>query len=77
MKHTTIPDPPGFNELPKAEQIRYLQALWERIAEKPEDVPVSESHIELAEDRLAGYRRDPNRARPAHDRLDHLMKKRR
>jgi putative addiction module component (TIGR02574 family) len=77
MKHTTIPDPPGFNDLSKAEQIRYLQSLWDRIAEKPEDVPVLESHIELAEDRLAEYRRDPGRARPAYDGLDDLMKKRR
>ena len=76
MKDPTIPDPPGFDRLSKAEQIRYLQSLWDRIAHRPEDVPVPQSHIGLAEDRLAGYRRDPSRAQPAYDGLDNLMKKR-
>ena len=64
MEHTTISEPTGFGELSKAEQIRYLQALWDRIAERPCEIPVPESHIELAEQRLAQYRRDPSRARP-------------
>jgi putative addiction module component (TIGR02574 family) len=69
-----IPDPPGFNDLSKGEQIRYLQALWDRIAEKPGEIPVPESHLALAEDRLAEYRRDPNRVQPACDVLDRLSK---
>jgi putative addiction module component (TIGR02574 family) len=69
-----IPDPPGFSDLSKLEQIRYLQALWDRIAEKPGEIPVPESHLALAEDRLAEYRRDPNRAQPARDVLDRLAK---
>jgi hypothetical protein len=44
---------------------RYLQALWDRISGKPGEVPVPESHLNLAEARLAEYRRDPGRARPA------------
>ena len=75
MKHTTISEPTGFSELSKAEQIRYLQALWDRITERPGEIPVPESHIELAEQRLAEYRRDPSQARPAHDVLDRLEKK--
>jgi len=75
MQDPTIPNPPGFNQLSKAEQIRYLQSLWDRIAHRPEGVPVPESHIDLAEHRLASYRRDPSRARLAFDRLNHLMKK--
>ena len=75
MEHTTISEPTGFSELSKAEQIRYLQALWDRIAERPGEIPVPESHIELAEQRLAEYRRDPGQARPAHDVFDRLEKK--
>jgi len=75
MEHTTMPEPTGFSELSKAEQIRYLQALWDRIAERPGEIPVPKSHIELAEQRLAEYRRDPSQARPAHDVLDRLAKK--
>ena len=69
---TTIPEPAGFSDLSKAEQIRYLQALWDRISETPGDIPVPESHLNLAAERLAEYRRDPSRARPARDVLDRL-----
>lgn len=76
MQHTAIPEPPGFAELSKAEQVRYLQALWDRITENPGDLPVPESHLELAEERLAEYRRDPTRARSAYEVLDRLAKRR-
>ena len=75
MAHTAISEPPGFAELTKAEQVRYLQALWDRIAEKPGDLPVPESHLQVAEERLAEYRRDPTRARSAYEVLDRLAKK--
>ena len=38
MEPATIPEPAGFSNLSKVEQIRYLQALWDRIAEKPEHI---------------------------------------
>ncbi|MBI3013680.1 MAG: addiction module protein [Candidatus Tectomicrobia bacterium] len=75
MKYTSIPEPPGFSKLSKAEQICYLQVLWDRIVESPGELPVPQSHIELAEQRLADYRRDPTVARPAHDVLERLGKK--
>jgi putative addiction module component (TIGR02574 family) len=74
MEPATIQDPPGLGDLSKAEQIRYLQALWDRITEKPGEIPVLESHLALAEDRLSEYRRDPSRAQPARDVLDRLAK---
>lgn len=77
MQHTSFPEPPGFNKLSKAEQIRYLQTLWDRITEGPDELPVPDSHIELAEERLADYRRDPTRARPAHEVFKRLTKKQR
>lgn len=72
MEHTAIPEPAGFTELSKLEQVRYLQALWDRIADWPEELPVPESHLELIEERLADYRRDPTRARPAFEIIDRL-----
>ena len=72
MEPTTIPDPAGFKDLSKAQQIRYLQTLWDRISDRPGEIPTPESHLNLAEERLAEYRRDPSRARPAHDLLDRL-----
>jgi putative addiction module component (TIGR02574 family) len=75
MEHTSIPEPPGFERLSKAEQIRYLQALWDRISENSDDIPVLESHLQVAEQRLANYRQDPSQVRPAHEALERLSKK--
>jgi putative addiction module component (TIGR02574 family) len=77
VEPVTIPEPAGFSDLSKAEQIRYLQALWDRIAERPGDIPVAESHLALAEERLVEYRRDPGRAQPVHDVVNRLSKKER
>lgn len=75
MGHTSIPEPPGFSRLSKTEQLRYVQALWDRVAQNPGELPALESHIELAKPRLADYHRDPTKARPAHDILKRLGKK--
>ena len=76
-KRTVVGEPAGFDALSKTEQIRYLQRLWDRIAERPGEIPVPESHLLLAEERLAEYRRKPGRARPAHETLDRLTSRRR
>ena len=47
MEPATIPEPAGFSNLSKVEQIRYLQALWDRIAEKLGEIAVPESHLRL------------------------------
>lgn len=75
MFETSISQPPGFSEMSKAEQISYLQALWDHIAERPGELPVPESHLELAEERLRKYREEPSAARTAFDVLDRLAKK--
>lgn len=66
MADSPIIEPPGFSDLSKSEQVRYLQALWDRIAARPGDLPAPESHLRLAEDRLADHQGDPRRARPAY-----------
>jgi putative addiction module component (TIGR02574 family) len=75
MESTAISEPPGFSNLSKVEQVHYLQALWDRIAENPSEVPVPEAHFEVAKQRLAEYRRNPDQARPVYDILDRLGKK--
>ncbi len=67
-----LAEPTGFSSLSTAEQVRCLQALWDSISERPGEIPVPGSHLSLAEERLAEYRRDPSRARPARDALDRL-----
>ncbi|MGH7806015.1 MAG: addiction module protein [Candidatus Binatia bacterium] len=77
MGTAEIPDRPGFEQLTKADQIRYLQELWDRVAARPDDVPVPASHIELAESRLAAHRRAPSDARPAGEVIDRLRNRNR
>ncbi len=75
MQHTAVPDPPGFSKLSKAEQVRYLQDLWDRIAASPGELPAPESHLKVAEERFAEYRRDRSRARSAYDVVDRLAER--
>lgn len=72
MPEASVPTPPGFDALSKAEQVRYLQALWDQISEDPGAVPVPETHLRLAEERLKRYREDPSRAHSAFEVLDRL-----
>lgn len=75
MEKLSIPDPPGFSDLSKAEKIDYLQALWDRILDEPGEIPVPESHLELAEKRLERYRANPERARSAYEIINILKNK--
>ena len=70
--HTNVAERPGFGSLSKAEQIRYLQALWDRISETPGELAVPASYLRLARERLADYRRDPTRARSPRDVIRRL-----
>ena len=72
---STISAPPGFSELSKAEQVHYLMTLWDQIAEAPDEIPVPESHLELAEARQRDYRKDPSGAHSAFEVLDRLANK--
>ena len=72
MALPSIPDPPGFTDLSPAEQIEYLQRLWDRIAADESAVPVPESHLTLAEERLATYRANRDAAQPTSEMLDRI-----
>jgi len=69
-----VTEPAGFKSLSKAAQVRYLQKLWDSIADSPGQLPVPKSHLSLAKERLAEYRRDPTRARPAHEVIRDLAR---
>ena len=75
MSLTSISEPPGFKELSKAEQVRYLLALWDQIVDAPGEIPVPESHLQLAEARLRDYRTNPSGAHSAFEVLDRLSEK--
>lgn len=75
MSSTTISEPPGFSGLSKAEQVRYLLAFGDQIAYAPEEIPVPDGHLELAEARLKDYLNDPTSSHFAFDVLDRLAEK--
>ncbi len=48
-----IPNPPpGFDELTVEEKLDYVQSLWDRIAAKPEAIPVPDWHWQVIEERI-------------------------
>jgi hypothetical protein len=48
-----LPIPPaGFDALSVDDKIDYVQSLWDRIAARPEDVPVPDWHREIINERL-------------------------
>ena len=69
VKHTAISEPAGFHQLPKKEQILYVQALWDSIAEVETEVPVLSSQLDVAEARLQSYRQSPGQAQCARQML--------
>jgi hypothetical protein len=71
LKHLYQP-PPGVDARSKAEQVRYLQGLWDQISEDPSTVPVPESHLRLAEERLKRHHQDLLRAHSAFEVLARL-----
>lgn len=75
MATTFIQTPSGFADLSKAEQIRYLLSLWDQISERPDEIPVPESHLKLAEERLQRYRENPSTGRSAFEVIDRLSEK--
>lgn len=59
MATEPLPDlPEGFEALSRADQIEYIQALWERVRKSDNEVPVPDWHLELLEQRLES--RDPD-----------------
>lgn len=54
----------SFDQMSPAERILYVQDLWDRIAEHPEDVPVTDEMKAELDRRLAKHRADPSTAVP-------------
>lgn len=64
----SVPTPPGFDALSKAEQMRYLQAHWDQISEDLR----SRNQTPIAEERLKRLCEDLSHLHSAFDVLDRL-----
>ena len=55
--NTTVP-PPGWEDMSPEEKLNYIQALWDRFSEHPEEVPVPDWHRQVIRgDQRAAHRR--------------------
>ncbi|MCC7493934.1 MAG: addiction module protein [Fimbriimonadaceae bacterium] len=70
-----ITDPPGFAEATIEEQIEYLTDLWDRISVDPDRIPVPQSHLDLALERLAAHRANPEDSLPAIVALQRILQR--
>ena len=55
---------PTFEQMTPAERLLYVQDLWDRIAETPDDVPVGDEMKAELDRRLDEHRADPSSAVP-------------
>lgn len=61
-------------ELDVSDRLQLVQGIWDSIAQRPEDVPVTEAQKQELDRRLAAYRADPNRVEPWEDVRAELSK---
>jgi putative addiction module component (TIGR02574 family) len=54
----------SFDEMTTAERILYVQDLWDRIADHPADVEVTDAWRAELDRRLAAHRADPSAVIP-------------
>jgi putative addiction module component (TIGR02574 family) len=51
-------------ELPPAERLQLVEAIWDSLVQVPDAVPIDDDLREELDRRLAAYRADPTTARP-------------
>jgi putative addiction module component (TIGR02574 family) len=61
-----------FDDLSTAEQILHVQELWDRIAAKPDDVPVTPAQLDEIRRRLESHRENPEAGSSWEDVRDRL-----
>ena len=67
--------PPGFDDLPVEDKIDYVQSLWDRIAARPDQIPVPEWHRQVLDERLAAHEANPQEAIPSQAVRDEIRSK--
>ena len=62
--------------LPPAERLQLLEAIWDSLIEVPEAIPVSDELKEELERRLENYYRDPSSSSPWADVREQIFRRR-
>jgi len=47
-------------KLPAEERLRLMELIWESLAAKPSDVPLSDAHRAVIDERIAEHERNPD-----------------
>ena len=72
---SNIKVPPNFDRASSDEQIDFVQALWDHIAQSPQHVEVPEEHKRILDERLDAYAAEPRPGRPWPEIRDELLAK--
>ena len=75
MSKMQLQIPPEFDAASREELVAFVQALWDRMAQNPESVPVPGHHKQILRERLDAYRANPKRGRPWNEVRDELLAK--
>jgi putative addiction module component (TIGR02574 family) len=75
MSNTKLSIPPEFDAVPKEQRIAFVQELWDRIAQDPENVPIPEHHKRILDERLNAYRANPRPGRSWAEVREQLLAK--
>jgi putative addiction module component (TIGR02574 family) len=65
----------SFDDLTVEEQIQHVQDLWDRIASRPGQVPVTKAQRTELRRRLDEHRKSPSQTTPWDEVRDGLLKK--
>ncbi len=72
---TKLRIPPEFDAVANDERVAYVQDLWDRIAQTPEQLPISEKHKRILDERLDTYEANPEPGRPWSEARDDILSK--
>jgi putative addiction module component (TIGR02574 family) len=75
MAQTVPIPPPGFDDLSIEEKLDYVQSLWDRIAARPDEIPVPDWHRQILNERLADYEASPDAGRSWDEVQEELLRK--
>jgi len=73
---STIPEiPDEFKALSTDERIAYVQALWDFIAQSPDEIEIPEWHQRILDERLAAWKESPEAGRPWEEVKQDILRK--